>query len=135
MKRMLIKHVCIHRHCLVAKGLVQLSEAMSRAMQDGQVIVECSEQTRPTAGRNGKPLQYFCYKNPMNSVRRQKDMTLKDKTPPTPGWKVSNMLLGKTRGQLLRAPERMKRLGKAQTTPSCGCLVGKVKSNAVKMQV
>ena len=27
---------------------------------------------------NGKPLQYSCLKNPMNSMKRQKDMTLKD---------------------------------------------------------
>ena len=27
---------------------------------------------------NGKPLQYSCLKNPMNSMRRQKDRTLKD---------------------------------------------------------
>ena len=28
--------------------------------------------------RNGKPLQYSCLENPMNSMRRQKDRTLKD---------------------------------------------------------
>ena len=27
---------------------------------------------------NGKPLQYSCLKNPMNSMKRQKDRTLKD---------------------------------------------------------
>ena len=27
---------------------------------------------------NGKPLQYSCLENPMNSMKRQKDMTLKD---------------------------------------------------------
>ena len=30
---------------------------------------------------NGKPLQYSCLKNPMNSIKRQKDMTLKDELP------------------------------------------------------
>ena len=31
--------------------------------------------------RNGKPFQYFCFKNPMNRMKRQKDMTLKDEIP------------------------------------------------------
>ena len=31
-----------------------------------------------------------------------------------PGQKVSNTLLGKSRGQLLMAPERMKRLGQSR---------------------
>ena len=34
-----------------------------------------------TGGGNGKPLQYSCLENPMNSVKRQKDRTLKDELP------------------------------------------------------
>ena len=30
---------------------------------------------------NGKPLQYSCLKNPINSMKRQKDRTLKDVLP------------------------------------------------------
>ena len=30
---------------------------------------------------NGKPLQYSCLENPMNSMKRQKDRILKDKLP------------------------------------------------------
>ena len=30
---------------------------------------------------NGKPLQYSCLENPMNSMKRQKDMTLKNELP------------------------------------------------------
>ena len=30
---------------------------------------------------NGKPLQYSCLENPMNSMKRQKDGTLKDELP------------------------------------------------------
>ena len=41
-------------------------------------------------------------------MKRQKDLTLEDEPP---GQKVSSMLLGKSRGQLLIAPERMKQLG------------------------
>ena len=32
-------------------------------------------------GENGKPLQYSCHENPLNSIKRQKDMTPKDKHP------------------------------------------------------
>ena len=34
-----------------------------------------------TGGRNGKPLQYSCHENPMNSMKSQKDMTLEDESP------------------------------------------------------
>ena len=34
---------------------------------------------------NGKPLQYSCLENPMNSVKRQKDRTLKDELPRSVG--------------------------------------------------
>ena len=30
---------------------------------------------------NGKPFQYSCLENPMNSMKRQKDRTLKDELP------------------------------------------------------
>ena len=35
----------------------------------------------PTGEGNGKPLQYSCFEKPMNSMTRQKDMTLKDELP------------------------------------------------------
>ena len=34
-----------------------------------------------TGEGNGKPLQYSCFENPMNSMKRQKDRTLKDELP------------------------------------------------------
>ena len=34
-----------------------------------------------TGEGNGKSLQYSCLENPVNSMKRQKDMTLKDKLP------------------------------------------------------
>ena len=49
-----------------------------RATQDGQVTVKSSDKMWPTGGGNGKSLQYSCYKNPMNSMKKQKDMTLED---------------------------------------------------------
>ena len=36
---------------------------------------------RSTGEGSGKPLQYSCLENPMNSMKRQKDRTLKDELP------------------------------------------------------
>ena len=38
-----------------------------------------------TGEGNGKPLQYSCLENPMNSMKRQKDRTLKDELPRSVG--------------------------------------------------
>ena len=50
--------------------------------------------------------------------------------------KLSNMLLQKSRGQLLIAPERMKQLGKSRNDAQLWmCLVMKAKSSAVKNSI
>ena len=43
--------------------------------------MESSDKMWSTGERNGKPLQYSCLENPMNSMKRQKDRTLKDEFP------------------------------------------------------
>ena len=48
-----------------------------RAIQDRWVMVESSVKTWSTGEGNGKPLQYSCLENPMNSMKRQNDRTLK----------------------------------------------------------
>ena len=53
--------------------------------QDGRVMVESSDKTWSTGEGNGKPLQYSCLENPMNSMKGQKDGTLKDELPRTVG--------------------------------------------------
>ena len=51
------------------------------------------------------------------------------------GLKVSNMLLGKSGGELI-APERMKWLGQSRNDAQLWmCLVVKIKSNAVKNNI
>ena len=52
-----------------------------RATQDRQVMVESSDKMWSTGEGNGKPLEYSCLENPMNSMKRQKDRTLKDELP------------------------------------------------------
>ena len=51
---------------------------LSRATQDGCVMVEISDNMWWTGEGNGKPLQYPFLENSMNSMKRQKDRTLKD---------------------------------------------------------
>ena len=55
------------------------------ATQYGWVMVESSDKTRTTGEGNGKPLQYFYLKNPMNSMKKQKDRTLKEELPRSVG--------------------------------------------------
>ena len=52
-----------------------------KATQDGRVMVESSDKTWSTGEGTSKPLQYSCLENSMNSMKRQKDRTLKDELP------------------------------------------------------
>ena len=51
------------------------------ATQDRWVMVESSDKMWSTGEGNSKPLQYSCLENPMSSMIRQKDRTLKDELP------------------------------------------------------
>ena len=48
-------------------------------------MVERSDRLWSTGEGNGKPLQYSCLENPMNSMKRQKDRTQKDELPRSVG--------------------------------------------------
>ena len=48
-------------------------------------MVERFDRMWSTGDGNGKPLQYSCLENLMNSIKRQKDMTLKDELPRSAG--------------------------------------------------
>ena len=56
-----------------------------RAPQDGWVMVESSDKTWSTGEGNGKPLHYSFLENSMNSMKTQKDRTLKDELPRSVG--------------------------------------------------
>ena len=58
---------------------------LCRAIQDRWVMVESSDKMWSTGEGNGKPPQYSCLWNPMNSMKMQKDMTLKDELPTSVG--------------------------------------------------
>ena len=48
-------------------------------------MVESSDKIWSTGEGNGKALQYSCLENPMNSMKRQKCMTLKNELPRSVG--------------------------------------------------
>ena len=56
-----------------------------RATQDSQVMMERSDRMWSTGEGNGKPLQYSCLENPMNSMKRQSDRILKKELPRSVG--------------------------------------------------
>ena len=60
---------------------MKLWAMLCRATQDRWVMVESSDKTWSTGEGNIKPLQYSCFENPKNRMKRQKDQTLKDELP------------------------------------------------------
>ena len=79
--------------------------------QDGWFMVESSDEMWSTGEGNGKPLQYSCLENPMNSMKGQKDKTLKHELPQLVGAQYA------TREQW----RNNKRWSQAKTIHSCGC--------------
>ena len=53
--------------------------------QDGLVMVERSDRMWSTGEGNGKPLEYSCLENLMNSMKRQNDRILKEELPRSVG--------------------------------------------------
>ena len=87
---------------------------LCRATQDGWVMVESSDKMWSIGEGKGK-LQYSCLKNPMNSMKKQKDRTLKDELPRAVGAQYA------TGDQWRKKFQKEWRVGaKAKTTTSCG---------------
>ena len=62
---------------------------LCEATQDGRVMMERSDRLWSTGEGNGKPLQYSCLENPMNSVKRQNSKILKEEFPRSVGAKYA----------------------------------------------
>ena len=73
-----------HTRTTALSNSVKLSHARG-ATQDGQVMVERFDRMWSTGEGNGKPLQYSCLENPMNSMKRQNDWILKEELPRSVG--------------------------------------------------
>ena len=52
---------------------------------DGSWWRDLTKCGRPTGEGNGKPLQYSCLENPMNSMKRQNDRIPKEELPKSVG--------------------------------------------------
>ena len=69
-----------HTRTTALSNSMKLSHARG-ATQDGRVMVDRSDRMWSTGEGNGKPLRYSCLENPMNSMKRQNDRTLKGNSP------------------------------------------------------
>ena len=81
--------------------------------QEGQVIVERSDKMWSTGEGNGKPLQYSCLENPMNSIKRQNDRILKEELPSSVGAQYAT-------GDQWRTNFRKNEGIQPKQIPSCG---------------
>ena len=124
--------LCHGKQAYITQGSYEPCHAkIPKTDRSWRQVVESSDKMWPTRG--GNPLQYSCLENPMNSMKRQRDITPEEEPP---SGKVSNMLLGKSRGQLLISLQRMKPLGQSRNDAQLWmCLVVKIKSSAVKNNI
>ena len=90
-------------------------------------MVERSDRMWSTGEGNGKPLQYSCLENPMNSRKRQNDRILKEKLPRSVGAQYA------TRDQWRNNSKKNEGMEpKQKQCPVVDVTCDEVKSNAVK---
>ena len=93
-------------------------------------MVERSDTMWPTGEGNGKPLQYSCLENPMNSMKRQNDRILKEELPRS----VSPSMLLEISGEI--TPERIKGWSQSKNNTQLWMgLVIEARSDAVKSNI
>ena len=83
--------------------------------QDIQVMVERSDRMWSTGEGNGKPLQYSCLENRMNSMKRQNDRILKEELPRLEGAQYA------TGDQWRNNSRKNEGMEPKQRQPRCGC--------------
>ena len=115
-----------HTRTTALSNSMKLSHAFG-ATQEGRVMVERSDRMWSTGEGNGKPLQYSCLENPMNSRKRQNDRILKEELPRLVGAQYATgdlqyfghlmrradslektLMLGKIEGRRRRGRQRMR---------------------------
>ena len=100
------------------------------ATQDGWVMVERADRMWSTGEGNGKPLQYSCLENPMNSMKRQNDRIPKEELPRLLG---AHLLL-EISGEI--TPEIMKEWSQSKNnTQLWMLLVIEARSDAVRSNI
>ena len=90
-----------HTRTTALSNSMKLSHARG-ATQDGRVMVDRADRMWSIGEGNGKPLQYSCLDNTMNSMKRQNDRILKEELPRSVGAQHA------TGDQWEITPERMK---------------------------
>ena len=73
-----------HTSTTALSNSMKLSDARG-ATQDGRIMVDRSDRMWSTGEGNGKPLQYSCLQNPMNSMKKQNYRILKEELPRSVG--------------------------------------------------
>ena len=100
--------------------------------QDGRVMVERSDRMWSTGEGNGKPLPYSCLENPINSMKRQKDRTLKGELPRSVGAQYATGDQGRNNS---RTNEGMEPEQKKKNTQLWIGLVIEARFDAVKSNI
>ena len=104
-----------HTRTTALSNSMKLSHACG-ATQDRHVMVERSDRMWSTGEGYGKPIQYSCLENPMNSMKRQNDRILKEELPRSVGAQHA------TGDERRNNFQKERRYGaRAKTIPSCGC--------------
>ena len=78
-------------------------------------MMDSSDKMWSTGEKNGKPFQYSCLENPMNSVKRQNVMTLKYELPRLVGAQYV------TGEEWINNSRNNEEKAKAKTLHSCQC--------------
>ena len=97
------------------------------ATQDGRVMVERSDRMWSPGEGNGKPLQYSCLENPMNSMKRQNDRILKEELPRSVGAKYATEISGEITPEIMKGWSQSK-----NNTQLWMGLVTEARSDAIK---
>ena len=87
---------------------------LCRDTQDRWFMVENFDKMWSTEEGNGKPLQYSCLENTMNSMKRQKDIMLKDELPRSVGAQYA------TGDEWRTNSKKNEEMEPKKTTASCG---------------
>ena len=105
------KTIALTRRTFVGKVVSLLFNMLSRVG-----MVERSDRMWSTGEGDGKPLQYSCLENPMNSMKRQNDRILKEEL-------LRSVSAQYATGDQWRNDSRKNEESepKQKTTPSCGC--------------
>ena len=100
------------------------------ATQDGRVMVERANRMWSTGEGNGKPLQYSCLENPMNSMKRQNDRIWKEELPRSVGAQYA------TGDQWRNNSRRMKGWSQSKNNTQLWMeLVTEARSDAIKSNI